>query len=101
MHLRGISYAFAASLLYGLGAVLAKLSVAEIDATMIALLNLAGGGLLLTALLAFTRTSLLRVLPALKRGDCLNLCLLACPGTPLPLLFPDATLFRTTPAEAA
>ena len=96
MHLRGISYAFAASLLFGLGAVLAKLSGAEIDATMVALLNLAGGGLLLTALLAFRRTSLLYVLPALKRGDLLNLFLLACPGTALPLLFVVAGFARTS-----
>ena len=32
MHLRGIGYAFAASLMFGLGAVLAKLVGGEIDA---------------------------------------------------------------------
>jgi len=99
MHLRGIGYAFAAALMFGLGAVLAKLLGGEIDATIVALLNLAGGGLLLTAWLALTRTSLLHILPALKRPDWLNLFLLACPGTALPLLFIVAGLARTSALE--
>ena len=36
MHLRGIGYAFAASLMFGLGAVLAKLVGSEIDAALVA-----------------------------------------------------------------
>jgi drug/metabolite transporter (DMT)-like permease len=81
MRLLGIGYAFAAALMFGLGAVLAKLLGGEIDATVVALLSLTGGGLLLAACLALTRTSLLRVLLTLKPGDWLNLFLLACPGT--------------------
>ena len=96
MRLRGMSYAFVASLLYGLGAVLAKLSGAEIDATMVALVNLTGGGLLLAVLLALTGTSLFRVLPALKRRDWFHLFLFACPGTALPLLFVVAGFARTS-----
>ena len=57
MHLRGIGYAFAASLIFGLGAVLAKLVGSEIDAALVAFLDLAMGGLLLTGCLAFTRTA--------------------------------------------
>jgi drug/metabolite transporter (DMT)-like permease len=99
MHLRGIGYAFTASLLFGLGAVLAKLVGREIDATVIAFLDLAVGGLLLAACLLLTGTSLFKVLPALKRGDWINLFLLACPGTALPLILIVAGFARASALE--
>src|SRR2546423_1421847 len=67
MHLRGIGYAFAASLMFGLGVVLAKLVSSEIDAPVAAFLSLAVGGLLLAGFLALTGISLLCVLPILTR----------------------------------
>src|SRR5258708_9369879 len=76
MHLRGIGYAFAASLMFGLGVVLAKLVSGEIDAPLAAFLSLAVRGLLLARLLALTTISLLRVLPTLKRPYSINLYLL-------------------------
>ncbi len=99
MHLRGIGYAFAASLMFGLGVVLAKLVSSEIDATIAAFLSLAVGGLLLTGFLALTGISLLRVLPTLKRADWINLCLLASFGTALPLLLIVAGFTRTSALE--
>lgn len=99
MHIRGIGYAFTAALMFGLGAILAKLLGAEMDATIVALLNLAGGGLLLAAWLALTGTSLLRVLPTLKRRDWFDLFLLACPGTALPLVFIVAGFAQTSALE--
>jgi drug/metabolite transporter (DMT)-like permease len=99
MHLRGIGYAFAASLMFGLGVVLAKLVSGEIDATVAAFLSLAVGGLLLTGFLALTGISLLRVLPTLKRADWINLCLLASFGTALPLLLIVAGFTRTSALE--
>jgi len=99
MHLRGIGYAFAASLMFGLGVVLAKLVSGEIDATVAAFLSLAVGGLLLAGFLALTGISLLRVLPTLKRADWINLCLLASFGTALPLLLIVAGFTRTSALE--
>ncbi len=99
MHLRGIGYAFAASLMFGLGAVLAKLVGSEIDATIVAFLNLAVGGLLLAGCLALSGTSLFRVLPTLKRVDWINLFLLACLGTALPLLLIVTGFARTSALE--
>lgn len=99
MRIRGIGYAGTAAIMYGLGAVLAKLLGTEIDATVVVLLNLAGGGLLLTVWLAFRRIALLTPLFALKRGDWLNLFLLACLGTALPLLLIIAGFAQTSALE--
>ena len=99
MHLRGIGYAFAASLMFGLGAVLAKLVGSEIDAALVAFLDLAMGGLLLTLGLAFTRTKFFKSLSELKRPDWINLFLLACPGTSIPLLLIVAGFARTSALE--
>jgi drug/metabolite transporter (DMT)-like permease len=87
MHLRGNGYAFTASLMFGLGVVLAKLLSGEIDAVLVAFLSLAIGGLLLTMCLLITGNSLFHNLSALKRGDWINIFLLSCIGTALPLLF--------------
>src|SRR5579885_994285 len=86
LHLRGIAYAFVASLMFGLGAILAKLLSGAFDSSIIAVLTLAVSGLLLAALLAFSRTRLLPALRAFTRRDWLDLLLLAFPGTALPLL---------------
>jgi len=87
MHLRGIGYALTASLMFGLGVVLAKFLSGEIDAALVAFLSLAFGGLLLTACLLFMGKPLFQNLSVLKRGDWINLLLLSCIGTALPLLF--------------
>jgi drug/metabolite transporter (DMT)-like permease len=87
MHLRGIGYALTASLMFGLGVVLAKFLSGEIDAALVAFLCLAFGSLLLTGCLLFTGNPLFQKLSALKRGDWINLFLLSCIGTALPLLF--------------
>ncbi len=87
MHLRGIGYALTASLMFGLGVVLAKFLSGEIDAALVAFLSLAFGGLLLTTCLLFTGNPLFQNLSVLKRGDWINLFLLSCIGTALPLLF--------------
>jgi len=87
MHLRGKVYAFTASLVFGLGVVLAKLLSGEIDAMLVAFLSLALGGLLLSGCLLVTGNSLFHNLSALKRGDWINIFLLSCIGTSLPLLF--------------
>src|SRR6266446_1091513 len=100
MHLRGIGYAFAASLIFGLGAVLAKLVGSEIDAALVAFLDLSAGGLLLIVCLAFTRNAaLFHRLSELKRTDWINLFLLACPGTSLPLLLIVAGFARSSALE--
>jgi drug/metabolite transporter (DMT)-like permease len=96
MHLRGIGYALAASCMFGLGAVLAQLVGKEIDATIVAFLCLAIGGLLVAACLPLSGKSLFRVLPTLKRRDWHELLLLACPGTALPLLLIVAGFARTS-----
>jgi drug/metabolite transporter (DMT)-like permease len=96
MHLRGIGYALAAASMFGLGAVLAQLVGKEIDATVVAFLCLLPGGLLVAACLPLSGTSLLRVLPTLTRRDWLELFLLACPGTALPLLLIVAGFARTS-----
>ena len=99
MHLRGIGYAFAASCMFGLGAVLAKLLGSEIDAALVAFVDLGVGGLLLTICLTFTRTPFLRQLAKLRRADWVNIFLLACPGTSLPLLLIVAGFARTSALE--
>lgn len=86
MHLRGIAYALTASLMFGLGVVLAKSLSGAIDAALVAFLSLAFGGLLLTSCLLFTGNPLFQNLSALKRADWINLFLLSCIGTALPLL---------------
>ncbi|HEU5368852.1 MAG TPA: DMT family transporter [Ktedonobacterales bacterium] len=86
MYLRGIGYAFVASLMFGLGAILAKLLSGAFDSSVIAVLTLAVSGLLLAALLAFSRTPLLSALRAFTRRDWLDVLLLAFPGTALPLV---------------
>ncbi|MEO8954948.1 MAG: DMT family transporter [Ktedonobacteraceae bacterium] len=96
MHFRGIGYAFAASLMFGLGAVLAKLLSGEIDATVVAFVNLAVGGLLLAGIVLYTGTPLFKVLPTLTRRDWMNLFLLSFPGTALPLLLIVAGFTRTS-----
>jgi drug/metabolite transporter (DMT)-like permease len=96
MHLRGIGYALAAACMFGLGAVLAQLVGKEIDAVVVAFLCLSIGGLLVAACLPLSGTSLLRVLPTLTRRDWLELFLLACPGTALPLLLIVAGFARTS-----
>jgi len=100
MHLRGIGYAFAASLMFGLGAVLAKLVGSEIDAALVAFLDLAAGGLLLIVCLAFTRNAaFFHHLSEFKRTDWINLFLLACPCTSLPLLLIVAGFARSSALE--
>ena len=99
MHLRGIGYAFAASLMFGLGAVLAKVLGGGIDATVVAVLSLAIGGLLLTGGLLLAGTPVYPALLALKRADWLDIFLLACPGTAIPLLLIVAGFTRTSALE--
>ncbi|HZU68189.1 MAG TPA: DMT family transporter [Ktedonobacteraceae bacterium] len=99
MHLRGIGYAIIASFMFGLGAVLAKLVGSEIDAALVAFLDLAVGGLLLTLCLAITRTPILHQIRGLRRADWINVFLLACPGTSLPLLLIVGGFARTSALE--
>ncbi len=75
---------------------LAKLVGGEIDATVVAFLALAGGGLLLAIGLVFARRPLLQTLQALKRTGWIDLFLLACPGTAIPLLLIVAGFARTS-----
>lgn len=99
MHLRGIAYAFAASLLFGLGAVLAQLLGKEIDATVVAILALGMGGLLLVLGLMFTRAPVFKVLQAFKRHNWIDLLLLSTLGTALPLILIVAGFARTSALE--
>ncbi len=99
MRLRGIGYAFAASLMFGLGAVLAKVLGDGIDATVVAVLSLAIGGLLLTGGLLLARTPIYPTLMTFKRADWLDIFLLACPGTAIPLLLIVAGFARTSALE--
>ncbi len=86
MHIRGITYAVAAAFMFGLGAVLAQLVSLAMDAAVVALLALAGGGLFLFACLVLAGTALAPTLFALKGRDWIDLLLLAGIGTALPLL---------------
>ncbi|HVB23721.1 MAG TPA: DMT family transporter [Ktedonobacteraceae bacterium] len=99
MHLRGIGYAFVASLMFGLGAVLAQLLGKEIDATVAAILALVGGGILLACILVFSGSPLLKVVRFFKWRQWLDLFLLSCPGTALPLLLIVAGFARTSALE--
>jgi drug/metabolite transporter (DMT)-like permease len=87
MHLRGIGYSLTASLMFGLGVVLAKFLSGEIDAALVAFLCLAFGGLLLSGVLLVTGNQLFQKLSDLKFRDWIDLFLLSCVGTALPLLF--------------
>lgn len=96
MHLRGIGYAFAASLMFGLGAVLAKLLSGEIDATVVAFVDLAVGGLLVAGIVVYMGQPLFKVLPTLTRREWGDLILLSLPGTALPLILIVAGFARTS-----
>lgn len=96
MHLRGISYAFIASLLFGLGAVLVQLLGKQIDATVVAFLNLSIGGLLVSLVVVSRGAPLFKSLRSFRRKDWLDLFLLACPGTSLSLLIIVAGFARTS-----
>jgi drug/metabolite transporter (DMT)-like permease len=95
---RGIGYALAGSLMFGLGAVLAQIVGREIEVTLIAVTALSLGGLLLTLVLSLTGTSLFR-LPTLTRSAWAQLLLLAGPGTTLPLLLIVSGLSHTSALE--
>ncbi len=96
MHLRGTGYALIASLMFGFGVVLAKLLSGEIDAVLVAFLSLSIGGLLLTTYLLLTGNSIFRNLSMLNRADWINIFLLSCIGTALPLLFIVAGFTHTS-----
>lgn len=99
MRLRGIGYALVSSLMFGLGAVLAKLLADQFDTTIIAILALGGGGLLLAGCLIATRRPVAPTLAALTRREWWLLFLVACPGTALPLLVIVAGFARTSALE--
>jgi drug/metabolite transporter (DMT)-like permease len=99
LHLRGTGYALTASLMFGFGVVLAKLLSGEIDAVLVAFLCLFIGGLLLTIYLFFTRNSIFHNLSVLTRADWINIFLLSCIGTALPLLLIVAGVTRTSALE--
>ena len=99
MHLRGTGYALIASLMFGFGVVLAKLLSGEIDAVLVAFLSLSIGGLLLTAYLLLTGNSIFHNLSVLKRADWINIFLLSCIGTALPLLLIVAGFTHTSALE--
>jgi drug/metabolite transporter (DMT)-like permease len=101
LHLRSIAYAFAASMMFGLGAVLAKLLSGAFDTSIIAVATLARSGLLVAALLALSRKALFPILRSLTRREWLDLFLMACPGTALPLLVIVAGFARTSELEGS
>ncbi len=96
LHLRGTGYALTASLMFGFGVVLAKLLSGEIDAVLVAFLCLFAGGLLITVYLFFTGNSILHNVSMLTRSDWVNILLLSCIGTALPLLFIVAGVAHTS-----
>jgi len=96
MRLRGIGYACIASLFFGLGAVLAQLLGKQVDATVVAILNLSIGGLLVALIVVSRGAPLFKALRGFKRRDWLDLFLLACPGTSLSLLAIVAGFARTS-----
>ena len=96
MRLRGILYACIASLFFGLGAVLAQLLGKQIDATVVAFLNLFIGGLLVALIVLSARAPLFKALRGFTRRDWLDLFLLSCPGTSLSLLAIVAGFARTS-----
>lgn len=99
MHLRGISYALASSLLFGLGAVLAKFLSGAFDTSIIAVAVLSASGLLLAAVAALGRTPLFAPLRTFTRREWLDLFLAACPGTAVPLLVIVSGFARTSALE--
>ncbi len=96
LHLRGTGYALIASLMFGFGVVLAKLLSGEMDAVLVAFLCLFTGGLLLTVYLFFTGNSIFHNLSLLTRSDWVNILLLSCIGTALPLIFIVAGFSHTS-----
>lgn len=96
MRPRGILYAFIASLFFGLGAVLVQLLGKQIDATVVAFLNLFIGGSLVALIVLSRRAPLFKALRSFTRRDWLDLFLLACPGTSLSLLAIVAGFARTS-----
>jgi drug/metabolite transporter (DMT)-like permease len=96
LHLRGTGYALIAALMFGLGVVLAKLLSGEMDAVIVAFLCLSIGGILLAIYLLLTGNSPFHSLSALNRADWINIFLLSCIGTALPLLFIVAGFMRTS-----
>ena len=85
--------------MFGFGVVLAKLLSGEIDAVLVAFLSLSIGGLLLTGFLLFTGNSFFHNLSVLNRADWINIFLLSCIGTALPLLLIVAGFTRTSALE--
>jgi len=85
--------------MFGFGVVLAKLLSGEIDAVLVAFLSLSIGGLLLTGFLLFTGNSFFHNLYVLNRADWINIFLLSCIGTALPLLLIVAGFTRTSALE--
>jgi drug/metabolite transporter (DMT)-like permease len=89
-------WTFFAALIFGLGVVLARLLGGALDASLVALVCLSGGGLLLAGWLALRGVSLAATARALSRADWWNLLLLAVVGTALPLLCVVAGFPRTS-----
>lgn len=89
-------WTFFAAIIFGLGVVLARLLGDAIDATLVSLICLAGGGLLLAGWLRVAGISLAATVRALSRSDWVNLVLLAFVGTALPLLCVVAGFPRTS-----
>ena len=89
-------WTFCAALIFGLGVVLARLLGGALDASLVALVCLSGGGLLLTGWLALRGVSLAAIARVFTRADWWNLVLLACVGTALPLLCVVAGFPRTS-----
>ena len=85
--------------MFGFGVVLAKLLSGEIDAVLVAFLSLSIGGLLLTGFLLFSGNSFFHNLSVLNRADWINIFLLSCIGTALPLLLIVAGFTRTSALE--
>ena len=85
--------------MFGFGVVLAKLLSGEIDAVLVAFLSLSIGGLLLTGFLLFTGNSFFHNLSVLNRAVWINIFLLSCIGTALPLLLIVAGFTRTSALE--
>lgn len=99
MYLRGIAYSFLASLMFGLGAILAKLLSGAFASSIIAVITLFGSGLVLAGIVALSRKSLFAALRPFTRRDWLDLFLLACPGTAIPLVVIVAGFAQTSALE--
>ena len=85
--------------MFGFGVVLAKLLSGEIDAVLVTFLSLSIGGLLLTGFLLFTGNSFFHNLSILNRADWINIFLLSCIGTAIPLLLIVTGFTRTSALE--